>query len=84
MRGDDWKELFPLGTRVRVPHRRSTIEGKVVGYYWLTGRPAVEVRVHIPVSHEPFETQGVNLAYRLDDLEIIADQNPTVAARQAV
>jgi hypothetical protein len=85
MSRDDWKEAFPLGMRVRVPYKGwTTIEGEVVGHYRLTGRPAVQVRVQMPVSHEPFETVGVTLSFRPERLEIIADQNPTVAAPQAI
>jgi hypothetical protein len=68
---DDWEGLPAPGARVRVPHLRSSLEGEVVLLYRLFGRPVAKVRVQIPISHEPYETRGVNVVFKRDEMEII-------------
>lgn len=73
MEAFDWEGLPPRGTRVRVPHGRTTIEGEVVHLYRLFGRPAAKVRVELPVSHDPYEAHDVHVTFRPGELEVISD-----------
>jgi hypothetical protein len=71
MVADEWAGLPELGTLVRVPYPKAPAIGEVVAHYRLFGEPRAQVRVELPVSHEPYETHTVTMAYRPDLMEII-------------
>jgi hypothetical protein len=69
----DWGDLPAPGTRVRVPHLTSMIEGEVILRYRIFGRPVARVQVEIPISHDPYETREVHAAFSRHEMEVISD-----------
>jgi hypothetical protein len=75
---DEWEGWPEPGTRVRVPHMWSTIEGEVISRYWtwITRQQVADVRVYLPVSIEPDEMRAVDVPFGLEALEVISEQPP--------
>ena len=72
---DEWAGWPEPGTRVRVPHMWSTVEGEVISRYWtwLSRQQVADVRVYLPVSIEPDEMRAVDVPFGLEALEVISD-----------
>jgi hypothetical protein len=68
-----WEGLPKPGTRVRVPFLASTKEGVVAWLYRLHGDPVAQVRVRVPSSWDPDETEAINVCYRRGEIEVISD-----------
>lgn len=72
----DWEGFPPLGSRVRVPWIRTHVEGEVVWYYHLNGRPVAWVAMAVPTGIEPGETHPVKLRFGRDEMEVLPPDPP--------
>ena len=71
MSAGDWEGFPPVGTRVRVPHAPSTIEGEVVLLHHLYGKPLARVRIRVPVYYGPYDSRAIDVSFDRDDIEVI-------------
>ena len=70
---DDWTGWPELGTRVRVPHGNSSIEGVVTSRYRVLGEQVAIVRIRRCVSSDPDVFQAFNVPFEREALEIVSE-----------
>jgi hypothetical protein len=72
---DEWEGWPPPGTRVRVPHKNSTIEGEVISHRrtWHAREQVARVRIYMPIGTEPYKMAPVYVPFGREALEVIEE-----------